>query len=165
MKIYDDEKGQSLPPCRNSHSTQITIPTITVKGICSTSSPVCHLQKSHLSDRMNSNDRRKTIYTSCPAICSKYAIVSPAIPAPTMAMSSLIALLQRGPVRWLQGSFNKPFQYSGYLSSWPLLKMNEQLAKRLNMISAILRPRPSRPGPRAPHKKGPPTFQCLSMLD
>ena len=27
--------------------------------------------------------------------------------------------------------------------------------------SAILRPRPSRPGPRAPHKRGP-TFPCFS---
>ena len=32
-------------------------------------------------------------------------------------------------------------------------------------ISAILRPRPSRPGPRAPHKRGPPTFQCLSRVE
>ena len=31
--------------------------------------------------------------------------------------------------------------------------------------SAILRPRPSRPGPRAPHKRGPPTFQCISRVE
>ena len=31
-------------------------------------------------------------------------------------------------------------------------------------ICAILTIRPSRPGPKAPHIKGPPTFQSLSVL-
>ena len=39
------------------------------------------------------------------------------------------------------------------------------LSVLLVMFSAIFRPRPSRPGPRAPHIRGPPTFQCLSIVE